>query len=551
MANYNVEIKKRNPANTAWDNLYPVTKASNVITQSGQSIEAHLADYVRQPGYGVTSGSANTYTLTLNPALTAYTAGVCVAVKIHAANTGASTININGVGAKSIRDSKGNVLTSGKLVLNSVYTLRYDGTNFILQGEGASGNATASDLLSGKTATTDAGEIVGTMPNRGAVTITPSNSNQTISAGYHNGSGIVSAVTFDASRVLTGTTIAGTAGTMPNHGAITITPGATTQTRSSGYMSSLSVAGSTNLSAENIKLGVNIFGVTGTLTPMPTGWSTGQWIASGSILPNGYYNHAAGGTFYGCVISGGDSSSSDTFSCQLWNGVSYSSAGSMPSSNSRHASTGANQSAVAVTGGGRMAANRRRTILYYNGTSWSQSGNMTDTRQNHGCCGVQNNHINVGDSYSSSVVYTSELWNGTAATLTASKITPTYGGAAVGIASSFIFAGGYYTSSGSTNRVEYFNGTSWVELTRLSSDRKYPFNVGTAYNNAIIAGGESSTTVQLATTERFNGSTWTSASPMVLLSSAGSSATSSDRGVAVGGCDNGYIRAYTQIYLRT
>lgn len=95
-----------------------------------------LTDYIRQPGYGTTGGSANAYTLTLSPALTAYAAGVCVAVKIHAANTASSTININGLGAKTIKDSKGNALTAGRLRLNGVYTLRYDGTDFILQGEG-------------------------------------------------------------------------------------------------------------------------------------------------------------------------------------------------------------------------------------------------------------------------------------------------------------------------------------------------------------------------------------------------------------------------------
>ena len=46
---------------------------------------------------------------------------------------------------------------------NSIYTMRYNGTNFILQGEVASGNAVASDLLSGKTASTDAGDITGTL----------------------------------------------------------------------------------------------------------------------------------------------------------------------------------------------------------------------------------------------------------------------------------------------------------------------------------------------------------------------------------------------------
>ena len=138
----------------------------NVALINKEVMDSHLENYILQIPYGVASGSANTYTVTLNPPLTSYTEGVAVAVKINASNTGASTININGKGAKSIRDPRGNALTAGKLIAGSIYTLRYNGTNFILQGEGATGNATASDLLSGKTASTDAGEITGSMPNR-------------------------------------------------------------------------------------------------------------------------------------------------------------------------------------------------------------------------------------------------------------------------------------------------------------------------------------------------------------------------------------------------
>lgn len=138
----------------------------NVALVNKETLDAHAGNYILQIPYGIAAGSANAYTVTLNPAMASYVEGVAVAVKINVSNTGASTININGLGAKSIRDAKGNTLTAGKLLANSIYTLRYNGSNFILQGEGASGNALASDLLSGKTASTDAGEITGTMPNR-------------------------------------------------------------------------------------------------------------------------------------------------------------------------------------------------------------------------------------------------------------------------------------------------------------------------------------------------------------------------------------------------
>ena len=43
MADRNIVIRKRNTANTGWENLYPVTSASNVITSGGQSVETELS----------------------------------------------------------------------------------------------------------------------------------------------------------------------------------------------------------------------------------------------------------------------------------------------------------------------------------------------------------------------------------------------------------------------------------------------------------------------------------------------------------------------------
>ncbi|WP_334075231.1 MULTISPECIES: phage tail protein [Paenibacillus] len=55
----------------------------------------------------------------------------------------------------------------------------------------ATGNAGASELLEGKTASNLNGSFTGTMPNRGGVVITPSTMNQAIPMGYHNGGGYV------------------------------------------------------------------------------------------------------------------------------------------------------------------------------------------------------------------------------------------------------------------------------------------------------------------------------------------------------------------------
>lgn len=151
-------------------------------------------------------------------------------------------------------------------------------------GTQTGGNAVASDVLSGKTFTNDTGVQTGSMVNRGAITITPSGNAQTIQQGYHNGSGTVSAVTFDATKVLAGTTIAGTDGTMVNNGSLgTITPTTTNQTIPSGYTTGGTVEGDTNLIAGNIKNGVNIFGVEGTLSEGVT-YATGTVTSSSSSM---------------------------------------------------------------------------------------------------------------------------------------------------------------------------------------------------------------------------------------------------------------------------
>ena len=150
------------------------------ITALQEGLDAHQADETQHVPYAVASGSANTYAVTLSPTPTSLVAGMALAVKINVDSTGASTININGLGAKGIKKANGTDVTN--LKANGIYTLRYDGTNFTLQGSDAAGNATPADILSGKTATTDAGEITGTIPSKSAQTYTPTTTNQVISA---------------------------------------------------------------------------------------------------------------------------------------------------------------------------------------------------------------------------------------------------------------------------------------------------------------------------------------------------------------------------------
>lgn len=102
--------------------------------------------------WGEVAGTANAITLTL-PAiveLTTYILGTRFSFKALYTNTGATTINIDGVGAVEVLKTGGLPLTAGSIIAGGVYDVYFDGTNFQLTaGAGfASAEATEEELLS-------------------------------------------------------------------------------------------------------------------------------------------------------------------------------------------------------------------------------------------------------------------------------------------------------------------------------------------------------------------------------------------------------------------
>jgi hypothetical protein len=84
------------------------------------------------PNYAGDSVGTNTITASLTPAITAYAAGMVVAFKAGGTNTSASTLNLNGLGAKSIKKGKTGSLDlgPGDIGLGKTVVGIYDGTNF-------------------------------------------------------------------------------------------------------------------------------------------------------------------------------------------------------------------------------------------------------------------------------------------------------------------------------------------------------------------------------------------------------------------------------------
>lgn len=84
-------------------------------------------------------GGTNTITATIAPAIPAYVAGQTFRFLAAGANTGAVTININGLGAKAITKRGTTALIAGDIPANSVVQIVYDGTQFQNVSIGRSG----------------------------------------------------------------------------------------------------------------------------------------------------------------------------------------------------------------------------------------------------------------------------------------------------------------------------------------------------------------------------------------------------------------------------
>jgi hypothetical protein len=94
------------------------------------------SEYLDQNGAKIYSDSSgtDTYTATITPAISGYLKGQSFNIFFQNANTGASTLNVNGLGAKSLLKQGSLALASGDIAANTMLNLVYDGTNFVITG---------------------------------------------------------------------------------------------------------------------------------------------------------------------------------------------------------------------------------------------------------------------------------------------------------------------------------------------------------------------------------------------------------------------------------
>ena len=134
--------------------LLPLTKARSVDINSltgavATAFAALPSDSDLNNGtvnFGIDSGTANTYVVTLPRTPTGYVDGLRVVFTPLNSNTGASTVNVNGLGVKAIRLQDNTATEAGTLVAGIPKTLIYGATlgNFFVEANSVTSAMTAA-----------------------------------------------------------------------------------------------------------------------------------------------------------------------------------------------------------------------------------------------------------------------------------------------------------------------------------------------------------------------------------------------------------------------
>jgi hypothetical protein len=224
----------------------------------------------------------------------------------------------------------------------------------------------------------------------------------------------------------------------------------------------------------------------------------------------------------------------------------WASGGNMNTGRETMGDFGAQTSSIAA--GGSPPTNASES---YNGTSWTSTSPINTTRYDIAGAGVSNTSgiIFGGNAPPFSAT---ESWNGTSWTSVNSLNTSRAEIAGIGTQTAAIAAGGNPGPGTATNITESWNGTSWTTL---------PATLPTSVRNAASSGIQTAglifggvATAVTGVTQSWNGSTWST--PPATLNTArrdlgGSSSGTQTAALAFGGNINPPVVASTELYNGT
>ena len=112
--------------------------------QMNDEVETEAEAQNQSATYFADTGAADAYVITPDPPIAAYAAGQAFEVNIAHTNTGASTLNVSGKGAKAIKKQHDQALAAGDLEAGQIVRVVYDGAVFQMESQVATSSSSTS-----------------------------------------------------------------------------------------------------------------------------------------------------------------------------------------------------------------------------------------------------------------------------------------------------------------------------------------------------------------------------------------------------------------------
>lgn len=109
--------------------ITPATTVTGAVIHSSTS-NLQAATTATTINFAADAQSTDTYVITLAPVPAAYVTGMMITFTANTANTGACSVNVNGLGAKALKKGVSTDPGDNFIKVGSVVVAVYDGTNF-------------------------------------------------------------------------------------------------------------------------------------------------------------------------------------------------------------------------------------------------------------------------------------------------------------------------------------------------------------------------------------------------------------------------------------
>ena len=178
------------------------TQSGNVPASQLDTNFSQLATALNSLGsfanYYVDSGSVNAIVITVpSPLVVSYAAGLPLQIKVAVTNTGATTINVNGLGAVNlVYPGSAGAMVASQLTAGGIYSVMYDGTNFQFLGSISSTTGVTSII---------AGTGISVNASTGNVTVTNTGSGYTTGSFTGALTGLTSSINVSVNYTINGT----------------------------------------------------------------------------------------------------------------------------------------------------------------------------------------------------------------------------------------------------------------------------------------------------------------------------------------------------------